>query len=133
MDRLPSGEVVWAKDLRYPLYDVALYVMTTGEMLLINSPISRTHDAQEQERLVELPCAVGSTVYKIVDRCKPRFGECQYSGGHGTGRCGKMPCKEHIASVEFLLSDVNHIGKFIFLTRQQAEAALEGMNATPHA
>lgn len=73
------------------------------------------------------PCKVGDTVYQIIPKCSPAFGMCPYNGGYGTARCDKGPCKAHIKEISFSLSDIENIGKTVFLTREEAEKALEGM------
>lgn len=56
--------------------------------------------------VVELPCKVGDTVYYWVDR-DTKF--------------------QVLFAKPFEISDLDYIGKSIFLTREEAEKALEGM------
>lgn len=62
-------------------------------------------DLEEQGLLVRLPCKVGAEVYYIL------------------GIPNKMPCA--IDKCVFELSDINKIGKTLFLTREEAEKKLE--------
>lgn len=62
-------------------------------------------DLEEQGRLVKLPCKVGDDVYYIL------------------GIPNKTPCT--IDKCTFELSDINKIGKTLFLTREEAEAKLK--------
>ena len=66
-------------------------------------------DAEEQGLLVRLPCKVGTEVYYIL------------------GIPNKTPCV--IDKCVFELSDINKIGKTVFLTREEAEKKLEEMKA----
>lgn len=60
---------------------------------------------EEQGRLVKLPCKVGDDVYYIL------------------GIPYETPCA--IDKCTFELSDINKIGKTLFLTREEAEAKLK--------
>lgn len=62
-------------------------------------------DLEEQGRLLKLPCKVGDDVYYIL------------------GIPNKTPCA--IDKCTFELSDINKIGKTLFLTREEAEAKLK--------
>ena len=60
---------------------------------------------EEQGRLIKLPCKVGDGVYYIL------------------GIPNKTPCV--IDKCKFELSDINKIGKTLFLTKSEAEAKLK--------
>lgn len=62
-------------------------------------------DLEEQDKLLKLPCKVGDDVYYIL------------------GIPNKMPCT--IDKCTFKLSDINKIGKTLFLTKSEAEAKLK--------
>lgn len=66
-------------------------------------------NAEEQGLLVRLPCKVGTEVYYIL------------------GIPNKTPCV--IDKCVFELSDIDKIGKTVFLTREEAEKKLEEMKA----
>lgn len=85
-------------------------------------------DAEEQGRLVVLPCKVGDMVYEIVPKCKPGWNECPYDGGYGIERCEDRKCAAYIQEGTFGFEDLYNIGKTVFLTREKAEKALEEMN-----
>ena len=59
----------------------------------------------EQGRLIKLPCKVGTDIYYIL------------------GIPNETPCT--IDSCVFELSDIQKIGKSLFLTREEAEAKLK--------
>ena len=61
-------------------------------------------DLEEQGRLLKLPCKIGDDVYYIL------------------GIPNETPCT--IDKCTFKLSDINKIGKTLFLTREEAEAEL---------
>ena len=61
-------------------------------------------DLEERGRLPKLPCKVGDDVYYIL------------------GIPNKTPCA--IDKCKFELSDINKIGKTLFLTREEAKAAM---------
>lgn len=67
--------------------------------------------ADKDGRLVVLPCKVGDTVWRI----KRTFEEYPYRS------------KPYIEPSGFLLQDVFNISKTVFLTREEAESALEAM------
>lgn len=66
--------------------------------------LGKYEDLEEQGRLVKLPCKVGDDVYYIL------------------GIPNETPCA--IDKCTFELSDINKIGKTLFLTKAEAEARL---------
>jgi hypothetical protein len=62
-------------------------------------------DLEEQGRLIKLPCKVGDDIYYIL------------------GIPNETPCT--IDKCVFELSDINDIGKTLFLTKSEAEARLK--------
>ena len=83
-------------------------------------------DKIESGRLVELPCNVGDTVYRVYGKCDGN--SCPYSGNYGQWRCnykGKERCKAFIDECNFSYTMLNEIGKNIFVTKEAAEAKLK--------
>ena len=83
-------------------------------------------DLEEQGRLIELPCAVGDTVYLfsydiihpfIINGFEINKYEVEFKGSY----CGEEKSLEYW-SIHF---PVSKIGKTVFLTREEAEAALK--------
>ncbi len=76
--------------------------------------LAEYEDLEEQGKLLKLPCAVGDTVYSICNMMNRRF---------------IYPLK-----VDSLILAVNTInerfGKTVFLTREEAEAALKELSGT---
>lgn len=77
-------------------------------------------DLEEQGRLIELPCAVGDTVYWISesDACLFCNGPCYERCEEGALKIKEIPFKQHM---------LNEIGEIIFLTKEEAEAKLKEM------
>lgn len=70
-------------------------------------------DAEEQGLLVRLPCKVGDTVYRVV---RHRVDV--------TGYRMEWEWETVVEAVPFRIGMVDAIGKTVFLTRKEAEAAL---------
>lgn len=77
-------------------------------------------DLEKQGRLIELPCAVGDTVYWISesDACLFCNGPCYERCEEGALKIKEIPFKPHM---------LNEIGEIIFLTKEEAEAKLAEM------
>lgn len=67
--------------------------------------LAEYEDLEEQGRLIKLPCKVGTDIYYIL------------------GIPNETPCT--IDKCTFELSDINKIGKTLFLTREEAEVKLK--------
>ena len=85
-------------------------------------------DLEEQGLLIKLPCKVADTVFIYADFTKnlePYTVEAIHLGSCYTMQfdCNLYMLDELIDSTEFELED---IGKTVFLTREEAEKALEG-------
>lgn len=77
-------------------------------------------DLEEQGRLIELPCAVGDTVYWISES-----DACLFCNSPCYERCEEGALK--IKEIPFKLHMLNEIGEIIFLTKEEAEAKLKEM------
>lgn len=86
--------------------------------------IEKYKDLEEQNKLLRLPCAVGDTVYGIKKASYCPTGICKSEIS-----CSK--CRElapyRIGKRKFKFDDLAEIGKTVFLTREEAEAALNEM------
>lgn len=88
-------------------------------------------DLEEQGLLVKLPCKVGDTVYTVSYRyeCTRNY-DCKV---FQKWKCeDNIPCeyekKEYfVKKSQFCLTMLNSLGKTVFLTREEAEKALEEM------
>lgn len=99
------------------LYDISnkLFKLNTSradKTRMILEKLAVYEDLEEQDRLVILPCKVGDDVYYIL------------------GIPNETPCA--IDKCTFELSDINKIGKTLFLTREEAEAKLKKLRGIEH-
>ena len=78
-------------------------------------------NAQQEEKLVVLPCKVGDTVYVIGESCD--FCETYLDEPERCMRCEKGHYVEERGFELWMLSEIN---ESIFLTREEAEEALAG-------
>ena len=88
--------------------------------------LAELEDKIENGQLLELPCKVGDTVYKVHGKCEGNC--CPYSGNYGQWQChykGKERCKAFIDECNFSYVMLNEIGKNIFVTKEAAEAKLK--------
>ena len=104
--------------------------------------LAKLEDKIEKGTLIELPCKVGDTVYKICPKCNERhngncencawrgcisYDGCSVFGLWGDGqyppeRCTIVP---YTMDYRFIPVVLKHIGTKIFLTREEAEKLLE--------
>lgn len=97
--------------------------------------IKEYESLEEQNRLLRLPCAVGDTVYCIYSRytkCSAHNQEFEESSCLGCeSECDSEKeyyVKEQRAySLDWIVTQIvcKHFSKTVFLTREEAEAALE--------
>lgn len=78
-------------------------IRTKNQQLI--DKLAEYENLEEQGRLIKLPCKVGDDVYYIL------------------GIPNEAPCA--IDKCTFELSDINRIGKTLFLTKSEAEAKLK--------
>ena len=81
-------------------------------------------DAEEQGRLMILPCKIGDKVFRVVPKCIGTYIQCPFEGGYGLDRC--YNCDAFVKEESFCLSIFEDIGKTVFLTCEEAEAVLKG-------
>lgn len=91
--------------------------------------------ARDEGRVIVLPVKPGTTLYRVIDKCRPRFQDCPYCGGYGWSRCPKAGenndrCFAYVEETNFSVC-VMKIGDGIFLTREEAEKEMERINAEP--
>ena len=83
--------------------------------------LQRYEDLEEQGRLITLPCKIGDTVWDIKwwdDTTETRVidGKTYF----------RRVMKHKVTKSKFKLFDYDNFGKTVFLTREEAEAALKG-------
>lgn len=88
--------------------------------------LKRYEDLEQDGRLLELPCKVGDTAYRIVD-------DCDYpSDCHTKRMCKKceyrnISIEEETVSLEDIIRLRDEFGETIFFSEEAAEAALKEM------
>lgn len=95
-----SGGVAFTFDL-----DITCQPSEARKILNLATKLKEYEDLEEQGRLIKLPCKVGDGVYYIL------------------GIPNETPCA--IDKCTFKLSDINKIGKTVFLTKSEAEEKLK--------
>lgn len=95
-----SGGVAFTFDL-----DITCQPSEARKILNLATKLKEYEDLEEQGKLPKLPCKVGDDVYYIL------------------GIPNETPCT--IDKCTFELSDINKIGKTLFLTKSEAEARLK--------
>lgn len=95
--------------------------------------LAEYEDAEEQGLLVRLPCKVGDSFFAVRKFCD-EYGELEEPVEHWDSDCYgcNLPCNGKLKVVERKFNSIHHIianiksiGDSIFLTREEAEKALE--------
>jgi hypothetical protein len=91
---------------------------------------------KKENRLKELPCAVGDTVYMIQRRYTKCSKHREYRDEYNCQGCEELVCDSHIehyiqplnsAPIDWIVKMDNQFGKTAFLTKEEAEAKLKGL------
>lgn len=93
-------------------------IRTKNQQLI--DKLAEYEDLEEQDRLVKLPCKIGTEVYDITwwDNAQEKVvvkGKTYYRTVH----------KHKVTKLPFTYSDIDNFGKTVFLTREEAEAKLK--------
>ena len=93
--------------------------MDNDDIRMVLEKMADYEEAEEQGLLLRLPCAIGSTIYKIEYPTIFKEDETEW----------KVLDKKRatIEPLKFALCHLRNIGYLYFLTREEAEAALEKM------
>ena len=115
MKRLTKSELINGFPACYPKNDSGLpeLVMKSNPYRKIVEKLKEYEDLEEQNKLLKLPCAVGDTVY-VIEVDEENFTH--------------FYCPKKIAEYKFnlqMLDLLELFGKCIFLTKEEAEAALK--------
>lgn len=108
--RSADGTAVWFVDHEKDGLELEPCEMEYRHSGMAIRRLAEYEDLEEQGRLLKLPCAVGDTVWQVQ----------VISGG------GRVPDKGEIHESIFRVSMYEEIGKTIFLTTEEAEAAIKG-------
>lgn len=108
--------------------EIALKLMRPADLesLCSYTRLRELADAEKDGRVVVLPCKVGQRVFALLDTDK-HISECelkQIGMGNGIGFVGLEPIGARGREYGVAL---NGFGKTVFLTREEAEKALEAM------
>lgn len=94
-------------------------------------------EADKEGRCLVLPCKVGDTYYAIQKTCSdggcakkgeyfPCESDCEYCDIRDCDK--EFIIREHkFNSLNFIVDYMKYIGEFLFLTKEEAEKALEGL------
>lgn len=83
--------------------------------------------ASEEGRLIVLPCKVGDTVYLLERFCDGSIGDCDsWVSCEECDDYKQQIYPRRIVSVDAAFAVIGMLGKTVFLTREEAEAALKG-------
>lgn len=74
--------------------------------------LAEYEDLEEQGRLLKLPCKIGGTVYVIMNQ-RDNFSDALY---------------KIVTAAFFRYGMIKDVGKTVFLTREEAEEALENLS-----
>ena len=89
--------------------------------------LAQYEDAEEQGRCVVLPCNVGDTVYMVsAVGCGDNVYHCDKPCNGTWENCNSHDESLRIDEIPFSYFRIPDIGKTVFLTRAEAEAALKG-------
>lgn len=89
---------------------------------LLIEKLGKYEDLEEQDRLIKLPCKIGTKVYDITwwDDIEEKVivkGKAYY----------RTVRKHKVTKIPFTYSDIDDFGKTIFLTKSEAEQKLNEM------
>ena len=89
---------------------------------LLIEKLGKYEDLEEQDRLIKLPCKIGTKVYDITwwDDIEEKVvvkGKAYY----------RTVRKHKVTKVPFTYSDIDDFGKTVFLTKSEAEQKLNEM------
>ena len=91
-------------------------------MTSICEKLGKYEDLEEQDRLIKLPCKIGTEVYDIT--CWDDIEEKVVVKGKAYYRTIR---KHKVTKFPFTYSDINDFGKTVFLTKSEAEQKLNEM------
>lgn len=86
--------------------------------------LAHYEDLEEQGRLIELPCKVGDTVWRISECSAPSCEECFNFKRNMTNDC-YHDYKARIVELSFGIYMAFHYGETVFLTKEETEAKLK--------
>ena len=99
---------------------IALFYRNLWAMANLRETLKKYEDLEEQDRLVKLPCKIGTEVYDIAwwDNAQEKVvveGKTYYRTVH----------KHKVTKLPFTYSDIDNFGKTVFLTEPEAKERLK--------
>lgn len=89
-------------------------------IIAVQEKLRHYEDLAEQGRLIELPCPIGTPVYMVAEDCGGDTLDCR------RGDCEGCDYRHiYVEEGKFYLEYLDDIGKWIFLTKAEAEQALK--------
>lgn len=115
-----NSDMVWFKDAENSNARLEPCEMTAHHNRMALDKLATYEDAEEQGRLIKLPCKVGDIVYDTTwwDDVQEKIvvkGKTYYRTVH----------KHKVTKLPFTYSDIDNFGKTVFLTKSEAEAKLK--------
>ena len=86
--------------------------------------LGKYEDLEEQDRLIKLPCKIGTEVYDIT--CWDDIEEKVVVKGKAYYRTVR---KHKVTKLHFTYSDIDNFGKTVFLTKSEAKQKLKEMDS----
>lgn len=102
---------------------IALFYRNLCALADLRERLKEYEDLEEQGKLLKLPCAVGDTVYRIIPKTYRKIAELKIKEFVvcENGLCFRTDKTDFSYSCD-------EFGEYIFLTKEEAEAALREMN-----
>lgn len=108
---------------------IALFYRNLWAMAELREHLKVYEDLEEQGLLLKLPCKVGDTTYRINKGAENPIIEMLVTNiiiSLTRGNRFRIDTKDNVDSNEHYY-DISHIGKTVFLTKEEAEQALKEM------
>ena len=111
---------------------IALFYRNLWAMADLRERLKAYEDAEEQGLLLRLPCKVGDTVYgtsSYIDCDEEQCVNINFCECEEDVRCEHLIRKYFVKKINFHVQTLAEFGKTVFLTKEEAEAALAKMES----
>lgn len=92
---------------------------TLEEIQRLIQKAEKYEELERQQRLIRLPCALGSMVYHVVPDCR----HCSIGNPQQCGRIMQRECHKKVMPCLFRLELLEEYGRTVFLTETEALVA----------
>lgn len=96
------------------------YIVGTKDINNVIVAFGELEDKIEQGLMIELPCKVGETVYRVLPRCE-YINKCSEFDQHV---CSRKSCDAFIRKEKFAIHILNRIGDDFCVTEPEAKVKL---------